>query len=54
MTTLDGSTSATAAAQRSWPALAWLARSGNGVMKQSLKTPNYTTSWKDLPIARAY
>lgn len=23
------------------------------VMKQSLKTPNYTTSWKDLPIARA-
>lgn len=23
------------------------------VMKQPLKTPNYTTSWKDLPIARA-
>lgn len=22
-------------------------------MRQSLKTPNYTTSWKDLPIARA-
>ena len=23
------------------------------VMRQSLKTPNYTTSWKDLPTARA-
>ncbi len=22
-------------------------------MLQSLKTPNYTTSWKDLPVARA-
>ncbi|MEP6558559.1 MAG: DUF4113 domain-containing protein [Burkholderiales bacterium] len=23
------------------------------VMRQSLKRPNYTTSWKELPIARA-
>lgn len=22
-------------------------------MRQSLKTPNYTTSWEDLPVARA-